>query len=561
MKYFKLLPILLVSGIGLITHAVAANLYVNPSHGKANDEGTGKSNAPYKTLTQAVKKLTPGDTLIIANGVYRESIDLRTASEFQKNTTQDKSVSITHIKTTGKGEVLIKGSDVVTGWKKLEDNLFVKHKWSANSQQVFIDGEALKQIGGSILNGFPEKPNHPMKKLHQTNGGIWPGRNAGELKEMTDKSFFYDAKSQSLYVRYTADSLAGKNIEVSVRPYLLIGQNIDGLEVKNIHFTHANTTSVSQSGAISLNGNNMLLEGIEITQVDGNGFDITGNNNVVKNNVANYCGQVGMKVRGKNAHVLDNETSYNNTRGFNKWWEAGGAKFVGDGGLQDSEVAGHRAYFNQGDGIWFDWKNSGNKVHDNISAYNTGMGIQYEASDSAKIYNNYVFGNKQRGIYLPNSSNSVVAHNLVINNGMEGIVVIDETKNNPALKTEGNKVIGNIVAWNAKTALVLPSEAMNNVSDANLFISNQPPSFSMGWGSKERPIRKGLNSWTETSGQDKQSRHKDMAMPSQLAADLQAQKFNPDWSVLNDLIGNFEFSSKDKTSLPSSHPLISGKRS
>jgi parallel beta-helix repeat protein len=511
-------------------------------------------------LTQAIKKLESGDTLIIAKGTYRESIDLRTAPGLQKKMENEKGSAITHIKANANAEVWIKGSDIVTDWEKVEDNLFVKRKWAANSQQVFVDGIALKQIGGSILNGFPDKPNHPMKKLHQSNGGIWPGRIAGELKDMIDKSFFYDAKSQSLYVKYSADSLEGRNVEVSVRPYLLTGQNIDGLEVKNIHFSHANTTAVSQSGAISLNGDNLLLEGIEITQVDGNGFDITGNNNVLKNNVANYCGQVGMKVRGKNARVLDNETSYNNARGFNKWWEAGGAKFVGDGGLQDSEVAGHRAYFNQGDGIWFDWKNSGNKIHDNISAYNSGIGIQYESSDSAKIYNNYVFGNKQRGIYLPNSSNSVVAHNLVISNGMEGIVIIDEAKNHPMLKTEGNKVIGNIVAWNAKTAIVLPSETRNNSSDSNLFLGNQQPSFSMGWGSKERPIRRGLNSWSEMSGQDKQSRHKDTPMPAALAAELQAQKFNPDWSVLNYLLGNFEFP-KSKGAFSLQHLLGSDKQS
>ncbi|HVK54116.1 MAG TPA: right-handed parallel beta-helix repeat-containing protein [Burkholderiales bacterium] len=514
-----------------LTSSLAATLYVDPNNSRATDSGAGEASKPYKSLEYATRQLAAGDTLILAPGIYRESIDLQQAPKL-RGADEGK---LTRIEAAPGAKVLIKGSDAVTGWERVEKGVFVKRNWSANSQQVFVDGVALKQIGGTILNGFPARPGHPMAKLHMSNGGIWPGRIPGGLDEMTDNSFFYDAKAQSLYVKIPEESLNSRLVEASVRPYLLTGQAVRNLRVSNLRFAHANTTSVSQAGAISLTGDNLFLDRIELTHVDGNGFDITGNDNTVSNSVANYCGQTGMKVRGKNARVLNNETSYNNTRGFNKWWEAGGAKFVGAGGLQDSEVAGHRAYFNNGDGIWFDWKNRNNKIHDNIAAYNTGMGIQYESSQSARIYNNYVFANKQRGIYLPNSSKSFVAHNLVVANGMEGIVIIDEARNNPERAPVENRVIGNIIAWNGKTAIVLPNDILDNVSDANLLVDMKRPTFSMGWGSRERPIVQGLTAWGAMSGQDKQSWHKDIAIPPQLAAELQARKLTPDWSALREL--------------------------
>ncbi|MFZ5512578.1 MAG: right-handed parallel beta-helix repeat-containing protein [Pseudomonadota bacterium] len=495
--------------------APAATFQVRP-------EGTGEA-----SLAQALTQLRPGDTLVLAEGTYRQSIDLRQTRLRGGDGTQP-----TRIEAAPGAQVVIKGSDLVQGWERLPDGVFVKRNWPVNSQQVFVDGEALQQIGGTILGGFPERKGHPMARLHAGQGGIWPGRVPGGREALTDKSFFYDAQAQALYVKYPAASLDGHRVEASVRPFLLVGEGVRNLEVRNLRFEHANTTDKSQSGAVLLLGDRLTLERIHVAHVDGAGFDITGDDNTIANSSANYCGQVGMKVRGRRARLIDNETSYNNTRGFNKWWEAGGAKFVGAGGLQDSEVSGHRAYFNKGDGIWFDWKNRNNYIHDSIVAYNTGMGIHYEASEGARIENNQVFGNRQRGIYLPNSARSLIAHNLVAGNGMEGIAVVDEKPGKPELAPRDNRIVANILAWNAGTALVLPGEEQGNLSDGNLFVDAQAPSLSRGWGSREQPVLRGLAAWRNRTGQDGASRFEQAAMPPALAGDLKARRRDPDWSAL-----------------------------
>jgi len=241
-----------------------------------------------------------------------------------------------------------------------------------------------------------------------------------------------------------------------------------------------------------------------------------------------------MKVRGRGNRLIGNETSRNNTRGFNKWWEAGGAKFVGGGGLRDSEVSGHRAIGNHGDGLWFDWMNRNNRVHGNVVAYNAGFGIHYEASQKGSFTDNYVFANGQRGIYLPNCSECVVERNLVAANRMEGIVIVDERKSaRPELLPRGNRVVGNIVAWNGRAAVVLPANGEGNVSDHNVYVdAKDPPLFSLGWATRERPVRKGLEAWKSASGQDANSRSELIEVPPALMKAWQAREIEPDWSAL-----------------------------
>lgn len=523
----RLLLVLAVTA-AMTCDVLAEVRYVDPAHSTADDTGAGSARRPYRTLSYAMKRLRPGDTLRIAPGVYRDALIFPET---------DWSGAATLIEPAADGKVLIKGSDIVTGWQAVSPGMFVKRPWPTNTQQVFVDGVALQQVGGTILGGYPEKPGHRLRGLHAAQGGIWPGRVAGGVEEMRGNSFHYDAATQSLYVKVSLASLDGHTVEASVRPYLVLGKGVHNVTLKRLHFAHANTTAVDQTGAIHLwQSSRNVLEALDVSQADGAGFDITGDENIIRNSTANSCGQLGMKVRGRANRLIGNETSFNNTRGFNKWWEAGGAKFVGAGGLRDSEVTGHRAIANRGDGIWFDWMNSNNRIHGNVSAYNTGFGIHYEASQKGYIYNNYIFGNRQRGIYLPHSSDSIIAHNLVAMNGYEGVAIIDEGRSakKSELAPSGNRLFANIIAWNGRSALVLPAELRDNVADYNLYVSaKEPPGFSLGWGTREQPVRKGLGAWRTVSGQDAHSWNETLEAPPALRAALDAQQTDPDWKELH----------------------------
>lgn len=513
-------------------HVAVALLFLNELQAatlRVNSAGGGKH---YATLAAAVRDLKAGDELIIGPGVYREPLDLRSATKLA--TQSDATTTIRG----GGARTVIKGSVLVTDWKPLGDGVFVKRPWRTHSQQVFVDGQLLKQIGGVIFDGYPVKATHPFKKLHVSQGGIWPTRIDGNRDSLSANSFYFDADEEALYIKLTAHSLNNRSVEVSTQPYLLFGDNVRGVVIRDLTFTHANTSSISQSGAVTLIGDDIVLDNITVSDVDGNGADLTGDRNVVKNSIFTRCGIVGLKVRGRRAQVIDNELSSNNARRFNKWWEAGGAKFVGNGGLRDSEVARNRVFDNHGDGLWFDWKNDNNRVHHNLIGYNAGMGIHYEASERAEITDNTVFGNRQRGIYLPNSAHSTIAYNLVVGNDMEGIVIVNErqaeAKKDASLLPLGNRIVGNVIGWNKGVALTVPPES-DAQSDGNLFIDAKANRFSMGWASRERPVVNDLAKWRTVSSQDAHSVAVKTEMPLALSRALTQRDRKPDWESLRAL--------------------------
>ena len=122
------------------------------------------------SLDNAVNNLHPGDTIILNAGVYRKEIDIPTGRNWSGNTP-------TTIKAATGATVTIKGSNVVSGWVSQGSNVWLKSSWTTNSQQVFVNGTRLQQIGGEIFKEdpniyFPTDPNHSLSQNQIENGGI-----------------------------------------------------------------------------------------------------------------------------------------------------------------------------------------------------------------------------------------------------------------------------------------------------------------------------------------------------------------------------------------------------
>jgi len=543
----RIARLLILIACSISTSALAIDRMVDMGHPNAQDIGIGSRNAPYKTLAYAMSQLRPGDHLTIASGTYREAlifpinnwsrIDAKLIASGNMHLLElakDKETLI-----EGKGEVLIKGSDLVTDWQELGNGRFSK-TWPEETQQVFIDGIPLQQIGGTIFDGFPVNPTHVLASLHQSQNGIWPGRQTGDENSMPKHSFYYDRATRILYLQTNLAMLEGHTVEVSVRPILLSGNGVNDIQIKHLNFQHANTSTRLRSGLVSMTGIRLTLVDIHVKQADSIGIVLIGNDLTLRNSSANQCGQLGIMGRGERMQLINNETNDNNTRGFNKWWEAGGAKFVGNGGLQDSLVSEHQALRNKGDGIWFDWKNRKNTIQNSLSAFNAGFGIHYEASDQGRIIHNVVVANDQRGIYLSQSSDSLVAFNLVAANKMQGIAVIDEGRRDPKsvfdFSANGNHILANVIAWNTG-AIVLPSNQAHNISDHNVLIGDDSQTRAgQGWLNM---FMASLQDWSKRTQQDLHTHHIRLSENKQFRESISAQRnLNLDW--YRDLRKNFK---------------------
>jgi parallel beta-helix repeat protein len=139
----------------------------------------------------------------------------------------------------------------------------------------------------------------------------------------------------------------------------------------------------------------------------------------------------------------------NNTKGFDRGWEAGGDKLVL---CRNAVLEQSRFLRNRGNGIWFDIGNEHCVVRQCLIADNEDSGIFYEISLGLQAHDNVIVGNgfattagawgAQAGISISSSPECTIERNLILGN-REGFNFREQTRTTTRIGQQGEGPIWN----------------------------------------------------------------------------------------------------------------------
>jgi hypothetical protein len=182
------------------------------------------------------------------------------------------------------------------------------------------------------------------------------------------------------------------------------------------------------------------LEDSIIEEMNANGATFSGEDQVVRRCTFRDNGQLGFSAN--RAHRLlftECRVENNNTKGFDRGWEAGGNKLVLS---RDVVLEKSRFVRNRGNGIWFDIGNENCTVRQCLIADNEDSGIFYEISFGLKAHDNVIVGNgfattpgawgAQAGVSISSSPGCVLERNIIAGN-REGFNFREQSRTTPLI--------------------------------------------------------------------------------------------------------------------------------
>ena len=417
------LALLLSASVQAATYEVAQR---NP---QASDDGDGTRERPWKTISRAAAKVAPGDTVVIRDGTYREQVVCKTSGTEQAPIRFEASPG---------ARVVLTGADRLTGWQRAE-----------GGPPVYRVPWTHRFIGWSRHMTHPDDEYHRLiGRCEQVAVDGYLLRQVLEGSQLAPGAFFVDVSNQVLQVWDAGSRDLNKVlVEASVRQEII---RVEGrcVELRGLRFRFA--ANMAQHGAVVLAGSRDLLEDCIAESMNASGATFSGEQQVVRQCVFRDNGQIGFGANG--AHQLlftECLVENNNTKGFDRGWEAGGDKLVL---CRDAVLERSRFARNHGNGVWFDIGNEHCTVRQCLLADNEDSGIFCEISFALQAHDNVIVGNgfaatagawgAQAGISLSSSPECVVERNLIAAN-REGFNFREQTRTTPRIGRRAEEPIWN----------------------------------------------------------------------------------------------------------------------
>jgi hypothetical protein len=357
----------------------------------------------FRTIQDAAKIVSPGDTVLIHSGVYREAVVT------EKGGTRDKPI---RFEAAPVSNVVVTGLELLTDWHKENENVFNTDwpyrfiPWSKTDAHP--DDEYHRLIGRAeqvLVNGYA---------LQQTL----------QRDRMPRGSFYVDLAAKRLYISpLGGEDASARNVQIEAATRSLLWNcKGDYIALRGIHFRYA--ANPAQRDGVVFRGRGDSAEDCTFERMNGAGAAFVGPEEIARRCTFQDNGQLGFSaLHAHNLLITECTLRNNNTKGFDRQWEAGGTKIVLSRGVV---LEKSRFVANRGCGVWFDIGNENSTVRNCLIADNEDAGIFYEISyglnahDNVVIGNGYAFSPKawggQGGIVLSSSPNCIVTQNLLIAN-------------------------------------------------------------------------------------------------------------------------------------------------
>lgn len=363
-----------------------------------NDVNNGSFSKPFKTIMAAANVAMPGDTITVHAGVYREQIIPPRGGNSEKERI---------VYQAAKGEkVEIKGSEIITGWKKLDydtwevkipNSFFGKFNpyadlirgdwfWPTPKQRkyhtgaVYLNGHWLAEAVDRDAVLRHADLNNPLwwAEVDSATTTIWaqfkysdPNKETVEIN--TRQAVFYPEKPFTNYITvrgFTMQHAATNWAPPTAEQKGLIGTNWSkGWIIENNIIQYSICAGIAL-GKYGDEYDNTSAERAEsyvevVKRAFANGWNKnTVGSHIVRNNEVAYCEQVGIvgsmgcsfsTIEGNLIHDIF-------TRGMFSGAEMAGIKFHGaiDTKIRNNQI--YHTYF----GIWLDWMAQGAQVTGNL---------------------------------------------------------------------------------------------------------------------------------------------------------------------------------------------------
>ena len=418
----------------------AAEYHVSPSGLDANE---GSQLAPFKTITAAAQVAQPGDTITVHAGIYREQVNP------PRGGTGDNQ-RITYRAAAGE-TVVIKGSEVVTGWEKVQhDTWRVQLPNSTfgtyNPYQVTVSGDWFEPLGGKdrvyhtgevYLNGhwlkeaasraavlepagadplwFAEVDSE-QTTIHAQFAGVDPNQQTVEINFR--EAVFYPEEPGVNYITvrgFTLEHAANNWAPPTAEQVGLIGTHWSKgwvIEDNTIRYAKCTGITLGKYGD-AWDNDAQSAEGYvgTINRAVENGWSKANiGSHLVRNNHVSHCEQAGIvgSMGAVFSTVTGNTIHEINMRGLFGGAEMAGIKFHGP---IDTTISHNHIYRCGGyGGIWLDWMSQGARVTGNLLHDNNRHDLFMEVNHGPFLVDNNIFFSGTN--LLESSGGGAYAHNL-----------------------------------------------------------------------------------------------------------------------------------------------------